>query len=269
MTALRFTLRAEPAQRLDLSPLTPDRLRGLDRAAIERLPLNTTRAPVVVADLFRIRPGDPEEIIIEGGSARLDKLGAGMSGGSLLLDGDAGLHVGLAMSGGTLAIRGSTGPFAASGLKGGVLEIAGDAGDDLGGPLPGQRTGQRGGVVVVRGSTGDRAGDRMRRGVMIVEGGAGEAAGCRMIAGTLVICGQAGGLAGYLMRRGTLVLGQGAQPLPTFVPTGPAGAVFARLLGRALRPFSRRAARLIAAPSRRFAGDMAALGKGEMLLPGA
>ncbi len=268
MSALRFTLRAEPDQRLDLSPLTPDRLRGLDRAAIEKIPLNTTRTPVVVADLFRIRPGDPDEIVIEGGSARLDRVGAGMSGGALLLEGDAGLQAGLAMSGGRLAIRGSVGPLAASGLKGGVLEIAGNAGDDLGGPLPGQRTGQRGGVVVVRGSAGSRAADRMRRGVVIVEGDAGEAAGCRMIAGTLVVCGQAGGLAGYLMRRGTLVLGAEAQPLPGFVPTGPAGAVFTRLLARNLSPFSRRAARLVSGPSRRFAGDTAALGKGEKLLAG-
>lgn len=265
---MKFILRAAPEQRLDLSPLTPDRLAGLDPKAIERIALNTTRAPVCVADVFRVRGGDPAHVVIEGGSSRLDNVAAGMNSGDVLLDGDAGLCAGRSMAGGRLEIRGSVGPWAASGLRGGRIEIAGSAGERLGGPLAGERTGMSGGIVVVAGNAGPRAGDRLRRGLIVVEGSAGASPGSRMIAGTLIVCGDTGQLPGYLMRRGTLVLGRSPDQLsPTFIPLGGHDLLFFRLLARVLQPLSRRAARLLAGRAQRFAGDMAVLGKGEVLIP--
>jgi formylmethanofuran dehydrogenase subunit C len=265
---VRFTLRAAPDQRLDLSPLTPDRLAGLDVKAVERIALNTTRAPLCVADVFRVAEGDADRVVIEGGSARFDNVGKGMSRGEVLLDGAAGLYAGRAMCGGRLQIRGNAGPWAASGLLGGRIEIGGDAGEHLGGSAPGERTGMAGGEVIVRGNAGERAGDHLRRGIIVVEGDAGEAPGSRMIAGTLIVCGGAGRLAGYLMRRGTLVLAQGAEPLPpTFVPVdGGPDLLFLRLLASALESMSQRAAGVVRGPLRRFAGDMAVLGKGEIFV---
>lgn len=72
---MRFTLRAPPEQRLDLSPLVPDRLAGLDQAAIERVGLNTTRATLCVGDVFTVRMGDPARVTFDGGSERFDNLG--------------------------------------------------------------------------------------------------------------------------------------------------------------------------------------------------
>jgi formylmethanofuran dehydrogenase subunit C len=267
---VRFILRAPPDQRLDLSPLTPDRLAGVDAKAIERIALNTMRTPVCVADVFRIHPRDPARVVIEGGSSRFDNVAKGMSSGEVLLDGDAGLCAGRSMAGGRLEIRGSVGPWAASGLLGGRVEIAGDAGERLGGPLAGERTGMSGGIVVVAGNAAERAGDRLRRGLIVVEGDAGASPGSRMIAGTLIVCGEAGPLPGYLMRRGTLVLAQVREPLPpTFVAVGGHDLLFFRLLARTLQPVSRRAAKLLAGRARRFAGDMSILGKGEVLIPAA
>jgi formylmethanofuran dehydrogenase subunit C len=267
---VKFTLRENPDQRLDLSPLTPDRLAGLDVSAVERIFLHTTRAAVRVGDVFAVASGDPENVVIEGGSSRFDNFGQGMSRGKLLLDGEAGLYAGRAMSGGRLEIRGSVGPFAASGLLGGRIEIGGDAGERLGGSLPGERTGMAGGEVVVRGNAGERAGDHLRRGMIVVEGDAGPAPASRMIAGTMIVCGSAGKLPGYLMRRGTLVLARAAEALPpTFVPVGGGhDLLFFRLLASTLEPLSQRAAGLVRGPSRRFAGDMAVLGKGEIFVTG-
>jgi formylmethanofuran dehydrogenase subunit C len=270
MTALRFSLRGEPEQRLDLSALVPDRLAKLSQAEVERLPLGTIRAPVLVGDAFRVAMGDVDHIAFEGGSARLDGVGEGMASGTIVLDGDAGLRAGRQMSGGRLEVRGSAGHWAASGMRGGEIEIAGDCGDFLGGPLAGEVEGMAGGTVVVRGNAGARAGDRLRRGMVVVEGRAGELAASRLIAGTVVVCGGAGAMPGSLMRRGTVLLG-GAVPmlLPTFVPVRQAeGGVFVALLARALLPLSPAAAALAKAPARHFAGDMASLGKGEILLVG-
>lgn len=265
---LTFTLREPPPQRLDLSPLVPARLAGLGQAAIERLPVGTTRASLAVGDVFAVRMGEAASIAFEGGSERFDLLGAGMDGGVVLLDGEAGVLAGRAMTGGRLEVRGNAGPFAASGLRGGAVDIGGDAGERLGGGIAGETLGMSGGSVLVRGRAGERAGDRMRRGLIVVEGDVGAFAAARMIAGTLVVCGAAGRLPGYLMRRGTLLLGGSAEPPPTFVPVGGATSVFAALLARALAPLSARAAALAAGPWRRLAGDMAVLGRGEILLCG-
>ncbi len=68
------------------------------------------------------------------------------------------------------------------------------------------------------------------------------------------------------MRRGTLLLGTVVRLPATFVPAGAAGGVFLRLLAGAIRPWSRRAARLLAGPLERYAGDTAGPGKGEILV---
>jgi formylmethanofuran dehydrogenase subunit C len=268
MRPLTFVVRAAPSQRLDLSPLTPHSLAGKTIAEIERIALETTREPVTVADVFRLRKGDPASIVFEGGHARFDRVGMGMTGGAVLVEGDVGVEAGRAMSGGRLTVRGAAGPFSASAMKGGLLEIGGDAGERLGGPLSGETVGMMGGLVHVRGDAGPRAGDRLRRGVILIEGRASAYAGSRMIAGTLAIGEEAGDLPGYLMDRGTILLGRGAALYsPTFGDCGEHDLVAARLLADYVADVSAKLARLFRRPFRRLAGDMAALGKGEIWLP--
>jgi formylmethanofuran dehydrogenase subunit C len=262
---LVLTLRERPEQRLDLSPLVPHRLAGKTAGEIGKVELQTTRTRFTVGDAFRLRAGDVQHIRIEGACDRLDRIGEGMSGGEIVVEGDAGMRAGRLMVGGQLTIRGDAGPWAASRMTGGVIEIVGSVGERLGGPLAGETVGMRGGLVVVRGEAGERAADRMRRGTVLVEGAAGRHAGCRMIAGTLVIRRRAGPLPGYLMRRGTIVLGAGADELsPTFVDCGVHELVALRLMGAFVGTHSARLASLLRRPLRRFAGDMAVLGKGEI-----
>jgi formylmethanofuran dehydrogenase subunit C len=123
----------------------------------------------------------------------------------------------------------------------------------------------RGGLVIVRGNVGARPADRLRRGMIVVEGGAGEYAGSRMIAGTLIVRRKAGALPGYLMKRGTIILGEGARAMsPTFADCGVHRLVALRLVAGYLKPYSRPVPALLRRPLRRFAGDMAVLGNGEI-----
>lgn len=245
MAAVVLTPKAPPPWPVDLSALAPAALAGADAGAIERMPLGR----LVVGDLFAVRAGDAPELVIAGGSPLYARIGAGMAEGRLRVEGDAG-------------------DFTAAGLRGGVLDVRGRVGDQVGGVAPGGRLGMAGGTVIVRGAAGAQAGDRMRRGMLVVEGDAGPHAGSRMIAGTVVICGRAEAGAGVLMRRGTLLLGAAPAALPpTFVPAGlPADGVFLRLLARALREASAPAAACAARVQRRLLGDLAALGKGEILI---
>jgi formylmethanofuran dehydrogenase subunit C len=267
---LIFSLREAPDQRLDLSPLIAQNLAGKTVAEIERIELQTTRMRVAAGDVFRISAGDPAAIVIEGGSARFDRVGMSMTSGSIRVEGAVGVEAGRLMSGGQLTIRGDAGPFAGSGMKGGTLDIEGDAGERLGGPLSGETVGMSGGLLHVRGDVGARAGDRLRRGLMLIEGRAGPYAGSRMIAGTLAIGGEADALPGYLMGRGTILLGRGATLIsPTFGDCGEHDLVVARLLADYIAQASATLARLLRRPLRRLAGDLAAHGKGEILLPRA
>jgi formylmethanofuran dehydrogenase subunit C len=264
---LTLTLREWPDQRLDLSPLVPHGLAGKTTREIEQIELQTTSQRIKVGDVFRLLPGDFEQIRIQGGCDRLDYVGQEMNSGELLVEGNVGIQAGRLMAGGRLTVLGKAGPWAASGMKAGVFEIRGAVGDRLGGPLAGEIAGMRGGIVVVRGSVGDRAGDRMRRGTIIIEGEAGSYAGSRMIAGTLIVRHRAGPLTGFLLKRGTIVLGEQRSDLsPTFVDCGEYEFVAMRWLAAMIEPYSKGAAALLRRPFTRFAGDMAVLGKGEILV---
>ncbi|WP_036264340.1 formylmethanofuran dehydrogenase subunit C [Methylocapsa aurea] len=267
MKPLVLALEQEPDQRLDLSPLCPHLLEGKSAKEIAEIELQTTREKVTVGDLFHIRAGSAQTIRFEGGSTRLDNIGFEMKSGEIVVEGDCGKSVGRNLSGGNLIVAGDAGPFAGSCMSGGRLEIWGDAGDFLGAPLEGEMEGMSGGLLILRGSAGARAGDRLRRGTILIEGSAGDYPGSRMIAGTLILLGECGVLPGYLMRRGTIVLANPPALAPTFVDCGVHSLAFASVFSRLLEPESRAAAKLLAGPLNRFAGDMAALGKGEILYP--
>jgi formylmethanofuran dehydrogenase subunit C len=268
MKALTFSLVAEPPERLDLSPLTPQGLAGLDKQAIGKIRLGQSKRASTVGDVFRIAGSDLQNIVFEGGSSRFDRVGAGLAEGTIRVIGDVGAQAGRLMRGGLLTIEGEAGPHAGSGMRSGRLEILGHAGDHIGAPLAGELAGMSGGVLIVRGRAGDFAGDRMRRGLIAVLKGCGDHAGSRMIAGTLVVTGGAGEMPGYLMRRGSILLDRPPRSLsPSFVESGAPDSVFAALVDRHLvtegilkRPFLGRA-------PLRFGGDNAVLGKGEVLFP--
>ncbi|MGO9418894.1 formylmethanofuran dehydrogenase subunit C [Roseiarcus sp.] len=268
MKPLTFTLRAPPPQRLDLSPLTPANLSGKSVPEIDAIELQTTRERVTVGDVFHMRAGEAETVVFDGGSERFDRVGTALAAGAIVVEGGVGVEAGRLMSGGRLTIRGDAGAFAGSGMRGGVLEIAGSAGERLTGPLSGETVGMAGGLLLVRGDAGARAADRLRRGVVLIEGGAGAYAGSRMIAGTLAIGGEAGDLPGYLMNRGTILLGRGATRLsPSFGDCGEHDLVAARIIADFVARESAKLARLFRRRLRRLAGDLAALGKGEILSP--
>ena len=273
MSALVLRLKAPPRQRVDLSPLTPERLNGLGIADIVRIPLASGNQALDVGELFEVTAGETTDIVIRASSDRLDGIGAGLSAGSITVEGDAGGYLGRGMRGGRLRVTGSAGPWAAAQMRGGTIEVAGSAGDYLGGALPGEMRGMNGGLVLVRGNAGDRAGDRMRRGVIAIAGNAGAYTGSRMIAGTVLVLGASvGAYPGFNMKRGTLLMRQRpVRMLPSFADAGAHDLGFLRLFARSFGAESNWARDLAALGVRvhKYVGDVAAAGKGEILIWGA
>ncbi len=268
MKALTFTLVAEPRERLDLSPLTPERLAGLEKSEIAKIRIGQSTRASTVGDIFRFAGRDVQNLVFDGGSSRLDRVAEGMGEGTIRVIGDVGAQLGRGMRGGAVTVEGKAGPHAGSGMRGGRIEIDGNAGDHLGGPLAGELAGMNGGILVVRGKAGAFAGDRMRRGLIVVLRGAGDHAACRMIAGTIVIAGETGEMPGHLMRRGSILLDRAPKSLsPSFVECGAPDSVFSALLDRHLIAEGILKRQLFGREQRRFGGDNAVLGLGEIVFP--
>lgn len=261
-----LTLREAPPERLDFVDLNPSALGRLSQAEAERLAVGTTRTGVRLGDCFSIALDGSDTLTIEGGHERLDRVGAGLSEGTVHVVGDVGQRLGAGMAGGRLTITGDAGPYAGAGATGGTITIEGDAGDHAGGAVYAAEAGLDGATLIVRGTAGRHLGDRMRRG-LILAGRAGDYAGSRMIAGTIAAFGV-GDSPGYGMRRGTLLVGGHGRLSPTFVETGAHDLVFLRLLAKSLAVLSPEHAELLSRPLRRYAGDLATIAKGEIWTAG-
>ena len=192
MSALTFTLKHRPDQRVDMSPLVCHQLKELALADIAALTLQSGKRKLRVDELFTIDGSDTQNIVIKNSVDKLDFIGKELEGGSITVEGDAGAYLGFGMKAGKIKVSGNAGLYAACEMKKGYLEIGGNAGDFLGAALPGNKMGMKGGTILVKGNVGERAGDHMRRGNILIEGNAGDYCGSRMTAGTIAVMGQTG-----------------------------------------------------------------------------
>lgn len=267
MSALKLKLRAAPSQRLDLSQLVPGRLAGMSTGEIEKISIYGGPKGLTVGDCFAVNGTAGEALHIEGGSDKLDNVGAEHAGGEIIVDGDVGSYAGRRMKSGRLDIRGNAGDCLASNLRGGLVVVGGSAGAHLGAPRAGDKDGMAGGTVVVKGDAGELAGERMRRGTLIVKGRMGRNAGARMMGGTIV--GEQGlsAGAGVQMRRGTLIGPSLEAQSATFVDCGTHDLLILKIMAAYWRKtLGDLAPPAIASAPRRLMGDMSSLGKGEILL---
>ena len=263
--------KAAPPLRIDARALQPAFAAALSADELRRVALPLGRDTIALGELFDVQAGAETEtptLTIEGDLSRFDALGLGLAEGTLDLRGPVGDSVGQGQSGGRITVQGDAGDLAGCSLRGGWLEVHGHVGDLAASALPGDMDGMRGGTFIVHGNAGERLADRMRRGTIVVHGDVGELVASRMVAGTLAIAGRCGANPAWGMRRGSLVFAGPAPALPaTFVPLVSDASVFWQLLARHLARFGGAFAGLAARRVQRHAGDLAVLGKGELLLP--
>ena len=249
--------------------IAPDRFIGLSQAQVEALPVLKGRRRVTIGDLFAVQGAGSDEIVVQGDLSHVKRLGEGMTQGRLVIEGDAGMHLGAKMCGGEIVVHGNTANWAGAHMRGGTITIHGDAGSMLGGAYTGERRGMSGGVIIVHGNVGIRTGERMRRGLIVVLGDANQFTGTRMIAGSILVLGKLGPRAGANMKRGTLVTWGGLtdELLPTFCYACTYQPTFLRFTLRRLQAWG-----LPIPPDavegsyQRYTGDLNTIGKGEILV---
>lgn len=216
---LKLRLRSTSTLPLEFPGLSPDRTRELSLDEISAEEAWIGREKTELGELFTVR-GNPqdERIEFEGDLSSTINLGAGMSGGEMRIEGNAGDRLGSGMRGGLIEVNGSAGCWAGVGMRGGLLRIIQDTGDHLAGAEPGERRGMCDGNVLVHGSCGAFCGEKMRAGLIAVLGSLGEDSGRGMIAGSIFGFGSIGPRAGLGMKRGTIAAFWtiGFSPAPTF-----------------------------------------------------
>jgi len=194
--------------------------------------------------------GEPDgSIRFEGDFRRATRLGAGLAEGTVVIDGSVGDEVGL-------------------GMAAGAIEVRGDAGARAGAAAVEARRGMTGGELVVHGSVGEGAGALMRRGLLAAGGAVGHHAGAGMLAGTIVSLGALGPAAGLWAKRGSLVALEAVTIPSTYRYACTYQPIHLRLILIRLRqryglPIEDRH---VSGRYRRYSGDLADLGKGEILV---
>jgi formylmethanofuran dehydrogenase subunit C len=244
-----LTLRAALRRRVDASTVAWSTLRGLDAAAIAAQEIWIEgEGPAALGDLFEVSGGPAARLRLVGDLALMDGIGAGLSVGELVVDGDAGWYLGRRMSGGAIEVRGSAGPHA-------------------GGADPGAKRGMTGGEIIIRGFAGPMLGAGLRRGLIAVQHDAGEDAGRAMLAGSILVFGSLGTNPGLFSKRGSIVAFGAHSPPPgyryacTYRPPH-LRVTLGYLKSRYQVPVT---PRQLAGAYRRYSGDLAELGAGEIL----
>ena len=203
----RLTLRMPPTISLELDGITPGRVANLSALEVGKLPIWHGNRREELGQFFDVSTRvttapRAADLQFAGDTRNVHRIGAGMTGGFIYVENDAGRHAGAGMTGGTLVIDSTAGDWLGAEMNGGEIEVRGNAGNLVGAAYRGSRRGMTGGTIHVRGGAGDEVGLLMRRGLIAVERGVGEFAAASMIAGTLVVAGsrRPGGGSGHEAR---------------------------------------------------------------------
>jgi formylmethanofuran dehydrogenase subunit C len=269
VSALTFALKsgAGATADIDCSGLIRDALGGLSATEIAALPILVGGRAARVGDVFDVSGSDATQVVFTGTTGRCHRIGAGATGGSIRVEGDAGDHLGLQMKGSEITVTGNAGDFAACEMKKGRIIVQGHVGDCAGAPLPGNKKGMSGGMLVVHGNAGERLADQLRRGQILVAGNAGAYAASRMVAGTVLVLGSIGEHCGHNMRRGSLIVRQRPALPATFADCGTHTLAFLPLLMASWKDAGAPFATLPVNPrAERWMGDTGNGGKAEVLV---
>lgn len=263
---ITLTLRAPIAHPLDADAIAPDRLAALDVQEISTLQLWDGRNAVPLGDVFTVAGDRSSNVLLEGDLTQLHGVGTLMSAGTLEISGSIGHSLGVRMRGGTIRVGGNAGDDAGAAMAGGSIIIAGNAGDRAGGALQGASKGMIGGEIIVRGGVGREAGARMRRG-MLYCASSDVGTGIGMIAGNIIVSGTIGDGVGAGNKRGTIVALGAVRVSPAY-----AYACTYRPPHLSLMLLSLRTRFGLPVDDahvhglfKRYSGDLAEIGKGEIL----
>ena len=257
---------------VEVDSIQMDLVRGQSADEVKATLVQYGNRQVSLGELFDVSGSAADGVIVwEGDCSRVKLIGSSLKSGRILVDGDAGMHLGAEMEDGEIIVKGNAGDWVGAEMHGGSIHVHGNAGHLIGAVYRGGRRGMTGGEILIDGDAGNEIGHTMRRGLIAIGGRSGDAAGFNMIAGTILLFGDDNGIRpGAGMRRGTIayfVPDSAPDLLPTFQFSGRYHPDFLRFY---LRELQRRSFPVPAtsqlAEFERYCGDFLEHGKGEILI---
>jgi formylmethanofuran dehydrogenase subunit C len=265
--AVVLMLKAELANPLEAEVISPDVLGELENAEIRALPVLLGNRPHRLGDFFEVEGEKSTHLELYGNLERVKWIGRGMTRGSIVARGNAGMHLGSGMAGGSITVYGDTSDWLGAEMSGGQIRVHGRAGGQVGGAYRRSPVGMRGGEILIDRTAGLEVGRRMRGGLISIQERVGDFAGVEMKGGTLVMFGGVGIRAGAWMSAGTIVAFQPLPLLPTFLKASPVTSETIRV------PLERLQELGVPVPEQawkrlyqRFLGDTSEDGHGEILI---
>jgi formylmethanofuran dehydrogenase subunit C len=264
---ITLLLKEPPIVPLEAEAISPDVTVGLTHDAIRALPVFSGKRQCRLDEFFDVEGEASDELEVRGDASRVKWIGRGMTRGRIAIAGNAGMHLGAYMKGGTIEVSGNASDWVGAEMVAGLIRIGGNAGGQVGAAYRGSPSGMKGGTILVGGTAGLEVGMRMKRGVIAIGGLARDFAGLQMKGGTIFLLGGAELRTGAWMTRGTIVSLAPISLLPTFAfacayqpPFLPMYTKHLQALGYAIPPAAQNGV------YRRYSGDAAVPGKGEILV---
>ena len=262
-----LSLRATLTESIQIDCVMPHAFAAMSEPEIATSPVRAGRTRRSLVDYFDIHGARSPFVRIVGDVRLANGIGAGMLGGTVMIDGNVGSGVGARMAGGTIDVRGNAGDDVGVAMRGGSIRVRGNAGDRVGAGEPGASRGVTGGEIVVDGTVGTDTGARMRRGLIFVGGNAGAHVARSIIAGSVIVLGQVGVEPAFGSKRGTLIVAGGVNVPVTYRHACDYEPPHVRL---ALTYLARRHVltidrSVIDGRYRRYCGDAGTVGRGEIL----
>ena len=209
METVTLTLKNQPDLYLEADNITPDAFAGKKAEEIADLHVYVGREQHRLGDFFEVsgKTGSTPEttkIVVNGDLSRVKYIGMKMTGGEIVVNGNADMYVGAWMQGGRITVNGNVDAFAGTGMKGGELVINGNAGNYLGAAYRGDWRGMSGGKIIVAGNAGSDIGTFMTGGEIIIGGDVDVHVATHAEGGRIVIKGNAKSRLGGQMVEGEI-----------------------------------------------------------------
>ncbi|MDD5558456.1 formylmethanofuran dehydrogenase subunit C [Candidatus Methylomirabilis sp.] len=251
---------------LEAEVISPDLFVQHSQAEIAAMPVALGNETYRLGDFFEVEGERSDEIVVEGCAGRVKWIGSGMTRGRVIVHGDVGMHAGSYMRGGEIRVEGNADDFLGVEMEGGLIRVKGNARHRVGAAYRGSKYGMQGGTILVDGNVGHEVGAYMRRGLIVIKGNAEDFLGAMMMTGTICLFGQAGIRTGGGMQKGTIVCMRPIDLLPTFAYDCTYAPVFLQILFKELKQLGVECPAQANGLVRRYHGDLADVGKGEILI---
>lgn len=267
---LRLNFQGQTNIPVEVEGVTPDAVRELSLAQIEKLPIFHGNQQQVLADFFTVT-GDASDSRLEweGDLSGVHWIGAKMKSGEVRITSNGGRHIGSEMRGGEIHVSGNVGDWLGGEMHGGLIHVRGNAGHLVGAAYRGSPRGMNRGTILIHGNAGNEIGSTMRRGLIAVGGRVGDMVGFNMLAGSVFLFGATGNRHGAGMKRGTIAFvgKECPQLLPSYRFSCRFRPDYLSLVARQLQKWGFASAELLHELSfDLYNGDMIEGGRGEILI---